>query len=842
MREQRSVAPRARPGHARSDNVRAVVYRYRSTLRSNWRSWTVLALAVGLALSFALAAAADARRTDTALPRALASGRSADVLVSGDQSAMGRSAALSYLDEIEHLPGVERSTRIGGVYLVELNEDGSEGTRLSFGSAVGKLISSPGPEGVETLRLLKGRLPATDRPEEVIVNPELSRVTGWKIGDRVTSLRLVRLEGFGKDGNADPKTGEPLELTIVGVGRLPNELLDSASSRKPQVYLFPAFAAAHRDSTYYISSALKVSDVDSKIVELRSQVEKLVDRYPGAQVLFSVTNDARVAVQNALRPQVTTIWLLGAVLFFAGLLLGAQAIGRQILSHNRDAPALRALGMAPRDLGALAMLHGITIAVAASITALVVAWSSSAFTPFGSTRAVEPSPGLRFDGAVLGLGVLVITATLAVASWLSAMRVTRFSVPSPRGAQAFGGQGRPSRFVSLLAWAGLPPTAVTGSRFALQPGIGRDATPARSVLSSIALAVAVVAAAVSFASNLNHLLGTPSNYGWDWDVGVGNVFGPIPDDAVEAIRARPEVAAIAAFSYGNVRIDGTSIAAVGFDQLDGTVFPTMIDGRIPQGERDIVLGPLSMKKLGRSIGDRVDVETGHGMRTMTIVGTATFPAIGNTRTSNTGLGTGAATVASVFPPSSDPSEGRFNGVFLRIDPTLDRATATESLRKFFIEQGCTDSGCFFTDGKPAALNGYESLGAVWLPFAAAVGVLFAISLAHGIVTTTNARRRDLAIMAALGLTRRQAGRVVLWQAATTIGAALTVGVPLGIFSANVLWGIFCGRLGLRPSPSIPVLRLMVLSSLAMVSALAVGLAFVPSTRKATAAGLSVTAE
>ncbi len=822
--------------------MRAVVYRYRSTLRSNWRSWAVLALAVGLALSFALAAAADARRTDTALPRALVSGHSADVLVSGNQTAMGRSAALSYLDELEHLPGVVQSTRIGGVYLTELAEDGSEGKRLSFGSAVGKLIARPGPEGVETLRLLKGRLPATDRPEEVVVNPELQRATGWTIGERVTSLRLVRLEGFADDGNADPKKGEPLELTVVGVGRLPYELLDSASSRQPQVYLFAPFAAAHHDSTYYVSSALKVSGDNSKIVDLRSRVEKVAARYRGAQVLFSVTDDARVAVQTALRPQVTTIWLLGTVLLLAGLLLGAQAIGRQILSHNRDAPALRALGMAPRELGALAMLHGITIAVGASIAAVVVAWSSSAFTPFGSTRAVEPSLGLRFDAAVLGPGVLVITATLAVASWLSAVRITRFSVPSPRAAQALGGQGRPSRFVSLLAWAGLPPTAVTGSRFALQPGIGRDATPARSVLSSIALAVAVVAAAVSFASSLNHLLGTPSNYGWAWDVGVGNAFGPIPDDAVEAIRARPEVAAIAAFTYGNVRIEGKSIEAVGIDQLDGTVFPTMIDGRIPQGERDIVLGPLSMKKLGRSIGDRVSVETSHGMRTMTIVGTATFPAIGNTRTSNTGLGTGAATVASAFPPSSDPAEGRYNGVFLRIDPTLDRATATESLREFFIEQGCTDSGCFFTDGKPDALNGYESLGAVWLPFAAALGVLFAISLAHGIATTTNARRRDLAVMAALGLTGRQAGRVVVWQATTIIGAALIVGIPFGIFGANVLWGIFCGRLGIRPSPSIPVLQLALLSSGAIVSALAVGLAFVPSTRKATSAGLSATAE
>ncbi len=818
--------------------MRAVVYRYRSTLRANWRSFSVLALLVGLALSFALTAAADARRTDTALPRALTSARSADVAVSGDQTAMGRSAALSYLDEIEHLPGVVQSTRIGGVSLAEFSDGGTEGERLAFGSAVGKLIARPGPDSVERLRLLKGRLPATDQPHEVIVNPELQRITGWRIGERVTSLRLVRLEGFDSDGNPDPEKGEPLELTIVGVGRLPSELFDSAAERNPQVYLFPPFAAAHRDSTYYVSSALKVSGDQPKMIGLRSQVERAAARYPGAQVLFSLNQDGRINVQNALRPQVTTIWLLAMVLFLAGLLLGAQAIGRQIFSHNRDTAVLRALGMSSRDVGALVMLHGITIAVVASFVALVFAWLASAFTPLGSTRTVEPSPGLRFDTAVLGTGALVIAMILTAASWFSAMRLTRSSVP---GAFDVAGQGRLSRFVSLLAWAGLPPTAVTGSRFALQPGIGRRATPARSVLCSIALAVALVGAAVSFTSSLNQFLGTPSKYGWDWDVGVANPFGPIPDEAIDALRARPEVAALSALRYGNVRIDGRSIAAFGFDQLDGIVFPTMLDGRIPQGDGDIVLGPLSMRSLGRSIGDRVKVDTGHGKRMMTIVGTATFPSIGNTRTSSAGLGRGAATVASVFPPSWDPAEGRYNGVFLRIDPTLDRATATESLRRFFAEQGCPDSSCLLTDGKPHALNGYESLGAVWLPLAAALGVVFAISLAHGIAMTTKARRRDLAIMAALGLTPRQAGHVVVWQSATIIAAALSIGVPFGIISANVLWGVFCERLGLRPRPSIPVLQLVSLSLVALVSALAVGLAFVPVSRKATRIRLSATA-
>lgn len=822
--------------------MRAVLYRYRASLRLNWREWTTLAVLTGVASSFALAAAADARRTDTALPRALAAGRSADVSVSADQGAMGRSAALAYLSEVERLPGVEQSTRTSGVYLDEVAADGSEGKRLSFGSAVGKLIDRPSPGGLDILRLLKGRLPGADRPDEVIVNPELQRVTGWKVGERVRSLRLVRLEGFDKDGNADPKKGTPLDLTIVGVGRMPYELFDSAADRKPQVYLFPPFASAHPESSYYVSSALKVAGGEAEMAKLRSRVEKVAARYGRVQVLFSVRREGLVVVQNSLRPQVLTIWVLAAVLLLAGLLLGAQAIGRQIVSHNSDTPSLLALGMTRRNVGTLVMLHGMTIASGAAMVAVPLAWLSSAFTPLGSTGVVEPSPGVHLDAAILLIGAGIAVLALSVASWVSAMGLARTLNPSAGRTSGSGARAKPSRLVGLVARTGLPPTAVTGSRFALQTGVGRSATPARSVLSSIALALGVIGVAVSFTSSLDHLLGTPREYGWDWDVAGGNPFGPIPDDVVDAVRARPEVSAVAAFAYGNVRIDGRSISAAGIDQIAGTVFPTMNEGRVPQSESDIVLGPLTMKTLGRKLGDRVAVDTGRGIRNMTIVGTATFPSIGNTRTSNTGLGRGAATVASLFPASENPHEGRYNGVFIRIDPKLDREKALSSLRAFFVEQGCTDSGCFFTDGKPTALSGYESLGTLWLPFALALGVVFTISLAHGITTMTRSRRRDLGIMAALGMTRRQAGRVVLWQAGTIIMVALMIGIPFAIVTANGLWGVFSDRLGMQGRPSIPFMHLALLSSAALAGALMVGLTYVPATRRAAAAGLSDAAE
>lgn len=54
--------------------------------------------------------------------------------------------------------------------------------------------------------------------------------------------------------------------------------------------------------------------------------------------------------------------------------------------------------------------------------------------------------------------------------------------------------------------------------------------------------------------------------------------------------------------------------------------------------------------------------------------------------------TSALTVALLFPPSEDPREGRYDGVFVRIDPKLDCAKAIRSLRAFFAQQGARATG------------------------------------------------------------------------------------------------------------------------------------------------------
>jgi ABC-type lipoprotein release transport system permease subunit len=383
--------------------------------------------------------------------------------------------------------------------------------------------------------------------------------------------------------------------------------------------------------------------------------------------------------------------------------------------------------------------------------------------------------------------------------------------------------------VVALARSGLPPTVVTGSRFALQSGGGRTATPVRSVLASIALAVTVLVVAMSFSSYVDHLVRTKHEYGWDWDVGISNDFGSIPDEAVDTVRELPQVDALAAYTQGQLQIGGDDVPSVGIDQFDGTVFPTLESGRVPQSDSDIVLGRLTMRDIDASIGDQIEVGTPLGQRTMTIVGVATFPSIGARRFTTTSLGRGAATVSSLIPAPADDVGGAYSGLFLRVDPT-DRDAAIDEIQRFVAELGCSD-GCFQTDARPEELNGYAKLGDLWIPFACALGLLLTVSLAHGIATTARARRHDLAILSALGLKRRQTSEVVLWQALTMVVIALVVALPAGILVANVGWRVFTAHFGIRPPIDLPVQELVMLTLLALLGAICVALLFVPSVRR-----------
>jgi predicted lysophospholipase L1 biosynthesis ABC-type transport system permease subunit len=93
-----------------------------------------------------------------------------------------------------------------------------------------------------------------------------------------------------------------------------------------------------------------------------------------------------------------------------------------------------------------------------------------------------------------------------------------------------------------------------------------------------------------------------------------------------------------------------------------------------------------------------------------------------------------------------------------------------------------------TPAPPAAAQNLETVR----PLPLALGVfLAALALGvstHAVTTTIRRRRHDLAVLRALGATRRQI-RVVIASQATTIGlVGILLGVPLGLVAGREGWG------------------------------------------------------
>ena len=94
--------------------------------------------------------------------------------------------------------------------------------------------------------------------------------------------------------------------------------------------------------------------------------------------------------------------------------------------------------------------------------------------------------------------------------------------------------------------------------------------------------------------------------------------------------------------------------------------------------------------------------------------------------------------------------------------------------------------------------------------AGAVLALLAVgTLAHVLLTGVRRRRRDLAVLKTLGLTRALLLRVVSWQASALAAAALVVGLPLGILVGRWSWNLFAGAAGVAPDAEVPVLLVLV---------------------------------
>jgi hypothetical protein len=141
----------------------AVAVRLRSELRARWRPWLGLALLLGLAGGAATAAAAGARRTDTAYPRFVEVQKGYDLQTGGFPE---RVDAAKGLITIAHLPEVAEWARIDPVSFAGILPSGNLLTAPQLVAGT----DFQGRAGIEfnRFKVLSGRLFDLDAPDEAV--------------------------------------------------------------------------------------------------------------------------------------------------------------------------------------------------------------------------------------------------------------------------------------------------------------------------------------------------------------------------------------------------------------------------------------------------------------------------------------------------------------------------------------------------------------------------------------------------------------------------------------------------------------------------------------------------
>jgi hypothetical protein len=227
-----------------------------------------------------------------------------------------------------------------------------------------------------------------------------------------------------------------------------------------------------------------------------------------------------------------------------------------------------------------------------------------------------------------------------------------------------------------------------------------------------------------------------------------------------------------------VTINGASVPTFGTASIKGALDLVLVDGRAPRGLDEIAFAPTTLHRLHLRVGDVVRV--GAQRRNLHVVGSALLPATSHTDYDESAWMTRAA-LDDVVPPGSPAADQIEDWVLVRWKPGTDTAAA---LQRF---SGLDPQYFVMPVELPAAVVSLGQLRVLPLALAIFFALLAAATVSHALVTTVRRRNRDLAILRAIGFTRRETRIAIGGQATLLAIGGLVLGIPLGILVGRAVW-------------------------------------------------------
>ena len=758
--------------------MNVVLLLWRTRLRATWRTSLALVVLLGLGGAVALSVAAGARRTASANDAILEATNASDINFNHGPDPAKIDALVRPLD------GVEDANSWVGFNAAPPGQ-GAAGSFIVIGFW-------QDPVSVSRPVITAGRMPTA--ANEAMVNESWATTFRVQPGDR---LEMALLDYQFSDGTP------PVSLDIVGLGLLTDEVIEDELASKPLVLVPRAFTERHLDRGVWGKTRLDLApgtDAGPIVAALVAQ-DLFVDE---------VLGEDRARVQTALRPLLVTLAGLAALAAAATVLVAGQALTRLLRRRRADDRSLQAMGCTTRQLVAVDLLYAALVTGAGAALAAGVAVAVSPLFPVGPVRRAGQNRGVDVDLTVLVCGgavlVLAVVALVGLGSW---RRRTSSRPVSP------------GRVPGILA---ARPAPATGLR------LGTAQRGVAVTLAGTAGGLAILVASLTFTGSLGRLIADPALVGLSWDVGGITAYDPIDVAGLRDLLADdPTVERVTGLGYSAGEINGTTVSLAILDAVKGSPWPPLVAGRLPAVKEEVLVGRATLDQLGLELGSTLTVAIpleGDGVeegstvsRTYRVVGSAVAPAIGLAGSDTPKLGTGVlvSSEALDFPPDALYSDNVLFDLAEAADPAGLRARFTRGLPN---EGGSPTE--WFTSATPAEVSQAGGARRVIGLGVAALAVAVVGAVVHTLLGSVRQRRREYAVLRALGFTRAQVRTTVLWQSGALVVLALAFAVPVGVAAGRWLRTAFAEDLGIVAAPAVPLLLLAggVLTTILLVQAAA----------------------
>ncbi|MCZ7528593.1 MAG: FtsX-like permease family protein [Acidimicrobiia bacterium] len=733
------------------------------------------------------------------------------------------------VDRVADLEGVAaaRGSIQGVTQLVQA--DGTTSPTEGFGITVG--ANWIDDERLNPFSLSSGRAPGA--ADEAVIDESTAGDQGWALGDRIQVL--------ARAGST--------ELTIVGIatygdlGGVPGSSLVATTDATAQTL----FAEPGRYDRVLVAGTAGVTPAD------------LIDRIgasvatpgSGLEVLTGTqdTADQRADLQDDLAFLDQFLMAFAYVALLVGTFIIYNTFSIVVAQRTKDVAMLRAVGARRAQVLRSVVLESVLVGAVSAAVGLAAGVGLS----FG-LRALLAGGGLELpDGPLvvssatittaLGIGV-VVSVLSAVVPAVRASRVRPIAalreVAVERSGPSVGrvaagvllagaGAGAFATGLSASGQDGLPliglgATAAILGFFTLGPVLvgpvvrllgvptrllgvtGRYArenarrNPRRTAATASALmvGVALVGFITIFAASTKDSIAVAidESFRADYVVDSGSVaqgFAPAIEDE---LRAVPGVALLSPVRVAQARVDGSTTHVMGLDPM---VVDELYDMKVTSGSitevRDggVAVTADKARDEGLSIGDPVPVRFADGQELpMTVRAVFDGHAIGGEATWIVDLDTFEAHVPDQFD----------RRVFVALAPGVTAAESRAALEVALAgwPNAELQDGAQFREGITAQIDAMLNL--IYGLLALTV-VISLIGIANTLALSVHERTRELGLLRAVGMQRRQIRRAVRWESlliavlGTALGAVLAVGAAWGVVRALEDQGIT--RLTLPPT-------------------------------------------